>query len=52
MKCDICGKKVEEIFLGKILGSHVKNAKGKKKVVCQNCQKILSMDEIKEKINA
>jgi hypothetical protein len=51
MKCDICGKKVETIFLGKLLGSQVKNKAGKKKVVCQNCQRALSMDEIKERIS-
>jgi hypothetical protein len=50
MKCDICGKKVETLFLGKLLGSIVKDKKRKKKAVCQNCQKALTMEEIKEKI--
>jgi DNA-directed RNA polymerase subunit RPC12/RpoP len=38
MKCDICGKKVEETFLRKPLGTYVKDAKGKKHIVCRNCQ--------------
>ena len=38
MKCDICGNKIEEMFLGKIKGIYVKKDK-KTKVVCDNCQK-------------
>jgi hypothetical protein len=50
MKCDICGKKIETIFLGKLLGSYVKDSKRKKKAVCQNCQKALKIEEIWEKL--
>ncbi len=39
MKCDICGAKIEETFLKKILGSYVKDSKGKKRVVCSACQR-------------
>ena len=39
MKCEICKKKIEEIFLDKILGTYIKDKKGKKHTVCQNCQK-------------
>jgi len=39
MKCEICKKKVEETFLKKILGTYVKDEKGKKHVVCFECQK-------------
>ncbi|MDP4012179.1 MAG: hypothetical protein Q8R00_01060 [Candidatus Nanoarchaeia archaeon] len=45
MKCAVCGEKIEEIFLNKILGTYVK-----KKAVCINCQKTYSMKEIKEKL--
>ena len=38
MKCDICGNKVAETFLKKIVGSVVKDEKGKKHFVCSNCQ--------------
>ena len=38
MKCDLCGNKVEETFLKKILGTYVKDAKGKKHIACQQCQ--------------
>ncbi len=39
MKCEICGKKIGETFLQKILGTYVKDAKGKKHTVCFECQK-------------
>lgn len=38
-KCDICGKKVEETFLKKVLGTYVKDKKGKKHLICPECQK-------------
>jgi hypothetical protein len=49
MKCEICGKGIQETFLKKPLGTILK-VKGKKKGICMNCQKALSMDEIKEKL--
>ncbi len=39
MKCEICKKKIEETFLKKILGTYVKDEKGKKHAVCFECQK-------------
>ena len=39
MKCDICGKAVEVTFLHKILGTYIKDEKGKKHIVCFECQK-------------
>ncbi len=39
-KCDICGDKINELFLGKIEGTYIKK-KGKKKAVCRNCQRKL-----------
>ena len=39
MKCKICKKKIEETFLEKILGTYVKDAKGKKQNICPECQK-------------
>ena len=51
MKCEICKKKIEETFLKKILGTHVKDAKGKKHTICKECQKSLgSKDKILEKL--
>lgn len=38
MKCSICGRKIEETFLKKILGTYIKKGK-KKKAVCFECQK-------------
>lgn len=39
MKCEICGKKIQETFLKKLVGSYVKDEKGKKHAVCSECQK-------------
>ena len=39
MKCEICKKKIAEIFLKKPLGTYVKDSKGKKHTVCSECQK-------------
>jgi uncharacterized protein with PIN domain len=41
MKCDICGKKLGETFLEKVIGAVVKDAKGKKHWVCDDCQRSL-----------
>lgn len=38
-KCEICNKKIEETFLGKIIGTYIKDKKGKKHIVCFKCQK-------------
>jgi hypothetical protein len=39
MKCEICGRAVSTTFLKKILGAYVKDEKGKKHVLCFECQK-------------
>jgi DNA polymerase II large subunit len=49
MKCDVCNKAVETQFLDKIKGTYIKK-KGKKKAVCQSCQKKLSNEEILKKL--
>lgn len=51
MKCEICNNKVETTFLKKIIGSYVKDEKGKQHAVCSNCQKQFgSKEEILKKI--
>jgi len=45
MKCEICKKKIGETFLKKILGTYVKDEKGKKHTVCFECQKKLKTKE-------
>jgi hypothetical protein len=50
-KCSICGKKVELTFLKKIIGTYIKDKKGKKKTVCFECQKKFnSKDQILKNI--
>ena len=38
MNCEICNSKIGKVFLGKIAGTYVKDAKGKKRAVCFGCQ--------------
>jgi len=38
-KCEICGSRIGETFLKKIIGSVVKDPKGKKHTVCNECQR-------------
>ena len=52
MKCEICGKEIEETFLGKLNGAAVRIKKGESvKVhhVCSECQREYH-GKIKEKI--
>ena len=39
MKCELCKKAIAQTFLGKIIGTYVKDAKGKPHTVCFECQK-------------
>tara|TARA_Y100000310_G_scaffold314926_1_gene364846 strand:- start:268 stop:426 length:159 start_codon:yes stop_codon:yes gene_type:complete len=39
MKCEICKKNIQTTFLKKLIGTIVKNDKGKKLGVCFECQK-------------
>jgi len=51
MKCEICKATIPEIFLKKVVGTYVKDAKGKKHLVCSNCQRNLkSKKDILEKL--
>ncbi len=45
MKCSVCKGKIEETFLDKILGTYVKDEKGKKHAVCIHCQREHSNDK-------
>ena len=45
MKCSICKKKMGETFLSKPIGTYVKDSKGKKHLVCDECQKKLGSKE-------
>jgi len=39
MNCEICDNKIGTTFLKKIVGTHVKDSKGKKHLICFECQK-------------
>ena len=39
MKCEICTSSIATTFLEKIKGTHIKDEKGKKHIVCFDCQK-------------
>tara|TARA_Y100000310_G_scaffold255151_1_gene262428 strand:+ start:11383 stop:11541 length:159 start_codon:yes stop_codon:yes gene_type:complete len=45
MKCEVCKKNIGNTFLGKIIGTIVKNEKGKKLGVCFECQKKFNSKE-------
>ena len=45
MKCSICGKSVETTFLNKILGTYIKDSRGKMHAVCLECQRKFSSKE-------
>ncbi len=47
MKCDICGSKIEELYLKKIRGTFIKDEKGKQHPVCSSCQEKLENDKSK-----
>lgn len=40
MNCALCKAKIEKTFLGKIVGSYVRDTKGKKHSICPQCQKM------------
>jgi len=47
----VCKKELAETFLKKIVGSYVKDAKGKPHAVCRECQKqLLTKKEILAKL--
>jgi hypothetical protein len=50
MKCAICGKRVEETFLGKPKGTYIKALSSKQKLVCAQCQKGHTQAELKAKL--
>lgn len=39
MKCEACKSKIETTFLNKVMGTYVKDEKGKKHAICFECQK-------------
>jgi len=51
MKCEICKEKIDSTFLKKMLGTVVKDKKGKKHNICSACQKkFKNKDQILEKL--
>lgn len=53
MKCAVCGKEVEETFLGKIEGTLVKVKKNNRNefvAVCKECQKKENLQNLKTKL--
>ncbi len=47
MKCEVCKSPVEETFLNKIVGTRMKDTKGKLHMVCAACQKKFGNDKQK-----
>ncbi|MFH1133964.1 MAG: hypothetical protein V1735_05710 [Nanoarchaeota archaeon] len=40
MKCEVCKRSIEETFLRKVMGTYVRDKKGKKHLICNACQKL------------
>lgn len=51
VKCAICGEKVQTTFLNKLVGTYLRNSKGKREAICQNCQKDNTAEELKAKLD-
>jgi uncharacterized protein with PIN domain len=50
-KCNVCNNKIQELFLGKLKGTIIKNeGKSKKYNVCFECQKKFTHKELLEKV--
>lgn len=50
-KCEICKQTIGQTFLSKLIGTYIRDAKGKKHTVCRSCQKQLgSKEKILEKL--
>ncbi len=47
MKCEICRKEIESTFMNKLLGTYIKDGKGKKHAVCFECQKKFNNEKTK-----
>ena len=46
MKCTICKKDVKQGILDKFKGTFVKDSKGKKHLVCSDCQENKTKEEL------
>ena len=49
-KCASCDNPIDVLFLEKISGTYLRDAKGKKKAVCGSCQKKFSVQDLRKKI--
>jgi hypothetical protein len=48
--CAVCKSKVETTFLEKPLGTYLRDAKGKRRLVCRECQRTTSIEGLKAKL--
>ncbi|MFT4250222.1 MAG: hypothetical protein ACMXYD_02570 [Candidatus Woesearchaeota archaeon] len=49
MKCSSCKQKIQETFLGKLVGTYVKKS-GKLVAVCDECQRAFSHGELLSRV--
>ena len=50
MKCEICKSKIQTTFMNKLIGTYIKDEKGKKHTICKNCQQSNTKEEILTKL--
>lgn len=48
VKCDLCDGKIQTTFLNKLIGTFVRDKNGKKKVICNSCQKLNKDKNVKD----
>jgi hypothetical protein len=49
MKCEKCKKNIDTTFLNKLVGTVMKDKKGKKHYFCNECQKKYNKEELTTK---
>lgn len=49
MKCDSCGQKIQTTFMDKIVGTYLRDEKGKRHPVCFECQRAFTVEQLKER---
>ncbi len=47
MKCEICSTAIKTTFMEKVLGTYVQDEKGKRHLICFECQKNFNNDKAK-----
>jgi len=50
-RCALCKEKITYTFLNKPEGTWIRNQEGKKYLICSQCQRQYSLDEIRKQLS-